>query len=74
MGGRGVERIKTPSGEDLEAVTSAELIRLGAADPEFFHRAFFPHATRMKSPAFHREIDDILENPANRLVNIRSFR
>jgi len=55
-------------------VSPAELVRLGAVDSEFYSRTFFPKAFRQASPEFHRDIWDVLENPAVRLANIRAFR
>lgn len=54
-------------------ISSTELIQLGAVDPEFFARQFFPRTVRQRSPNFHREVDTILDSNA-RLVSLQMFR
>jgi len=56
------------------SVPIAELIKLGAVDNDLFARTFFPKAAREKAPLFHKEIDELLENPRYRLVNLECFR
>lgn len=56
------------------AITTAELIRLGAVDTEFYARTFFPKTFRQRSPAFAREVWELLENPAVRMANLVIFR
>lgn len=52
----------------------AELVKLGAVDNDLFARTFFPRAAKQKAPLFHREMDELLENPSYRMVNLRCFR
>lgn len=61
-------------GEYSSKVPLAELVRLGAVDNDIFARTFFPKAARQRAPLFHREMDELLENPAYRMVNLRCFR
>src|SRR6266404_2360695 len=51
-----------------------ELVRLCAVDNDLFGRTFFPKAIRQKAPPFHREMDDLLNDPSSRLINMRCFR
>lgn len=51
-----------------------ELVRLCAVDNDLFGRTFFPKAIRQKAPAFHHEMDSLLDNPSFRLINLRCFR
>lgn len=51
-----------------------ELIRLGAADTEFFGKTFFPKAMRSASPSFAPRLNAALENPKYRLLNLKVFR
>jgi phage terminase large subunit-like protein len=55
-------------------VSLAELVKLCAVDSELFGHTFFPRAARQRAPAFHREIDAILDDPRSRLVHLRCFR
>src|SRR5262245_47667881 len=57
-----------------EKIPIPELIKLCAADSDFFAHTFFPKAARAKSPPFSRQIWGALENPKNRLLNIEVFR
>jgi predicted phage terminase large subunit-like protein len=50
------------------------LIKAAAVDSDFYGRHFFPKAFRQKTPAFHKEIDDVIERPENRFVAIESYR
>ena len=52
----------------------AEIIKLGAVDPIFYSRHFFPKAARMQAPPIHRDVWRLLEDPANRHVAIKMFR
>lgn len=55
-------------------VNTAELVKLGAVDTEFFNHTFFPKTFRQKSPAFAPLLNEPLENPAARMVNLMVFR
>jgi predicted phage terminase large subunit-like protein len=55
-------------------VDAAELVKLCATDNDLFARAFFPKAARSRSPPFHKEIDEALDSPTSRRVNLRCFR
>lgn len=55
-------------------VPADELVTLCAADTQLYCQTFFPRAFRQKSPPFHQEIDDLLENRKNRHVAIEMFR
>lgn len=52
----------------------AEVIQLGAVDSMFFNRTFFPKTFRQEPALFHPEIVDILDNDANRYVNLQVCR
>lgn len=54
--------------------TRKELIDLGAVDPLFFSRVFFPRTFRQGSPAFHAKIYNLLESPEYQYVGIETFR
>jgi len=58
----------------MNKITPLEAVQLGAADPLFFARYFFPKAIKQQPPPFHREIWTALVNPANRYVAIEVFR
>ena len=51
-----------------------ELVELCALDPELYCRTFFPRTFRQKTPLFHRDIFDLLEDRVNRYVAIKVFR
>lgn len=55
-------------------VPIGELVKLCAVDAALFARTFFPKAARQRAPAFHREIDRVLDDPLARLVHLRCFR
>lgn len=55
-------------------VSLRELVILGASDPSLYYKTFFPKTCRMGFAPFHPEIDDLLEHPSARFVNIRAFR
>ncbi len=64
-----------PSVEDRGSLVPASvLVALAAEDTGLFNREFFPRAFRQKSPAFHYEIFDLLEDPRHRLVALKIFR
>lgn len=56
------------------SVPTSELIGLCAGDSELYCHTFFPQTFRQASPAFHREVDDLLENPRHRYVALEVFR
>ena len=60
--------------EATEQVTLEELVELAATDGDLYARTFFPKAARQKSPPFHKTMDEVLENPANRYVGFSVFR
>lgn len=55
-------------------ITLEEAVSLGAADSEFFNRYFLPKTFRDVTPQFHRDSDAVIENPANRYINVEMFR
>ncbi len=55
-------------------LSAEEIVRLGAVDPEFYARYFFPDAVSQASPPFHKEIWKAIDNPSSRLVGIKVFR
>lgn len=59
---------------DGEEITLEEVVELAAVDGNFYARTFFPKAARQESPDFHKEMDTVLENPANRFVGFEVFR
>lgn len=63
--------MKNPEG--LESLSKQELFELGAVDPEFFYRTFFPKTFRQSTPPFLKRVNDILDSDA-RLVSLQLFR
>lgn len=62
--------VENPSpGSDL-----AEVIQLGAVDPLFFNQVWFPKTFRQAPALFHSTLYSLLDDPANRYVNIQVFR
>ena len=55
-------------------VPADELVSLCAADTQLYCRTFFPKAFREKSPPFHSEVTNLLENRVNRHVAVEMFR
>jgi len=55
-------------------IDTEEAVGLGAVDSEFYARTFFPKTARQPSPPFHKDMDGVLENPANRFVGFEVFR
>lgn len=51
-----------------------EIIQLGAVDPLFYNQCWFPKTFRQAPATFHPKIYEILDNPANRYVNIQVMR
>lgn len=65
--------IETPSPSSSGA-SLQEVIQLGAIDPIFYNKVWFPKTFRQEPALFHPELYKIIENPENRYVNIRVFR
>jgi hypothetical protein len=61
------------SAPEIVMPTAEEIIMLGATDSEFFSKHFFPETARQETPAFHAEIDQVLDGP-DRFVNLQIFR
>ena len=59
---------------DVSGVDVGELIKLCALDNNLYCRTWFPKTFRQRSPEFHAEMWDALENPAYRYLNISAFR
>ena len=59
---------------DGVAVSLKEVVELAAVDGNFYARTFFPKTARQESPEFHKDMDRVLENPANRYVGFEVFR
>jgi len=57
-----------------ETITFEELVQLCAVDGNLYAKTFFPNTARQGSPAFHNEMDVVLENPTNRFVGFKVFR
>lgn len=57
-----------------EEITLEELVELAAVDGNLYARSFFPNTARQESPPFHRDMDEVLENPLNRFVGFEVFR
>ncbi|MGH9429421.1 MAG: hypothetical protein ACRD2L_24310, partial [Terriglobia bacterium] len=60
--------------DGTEPVSVDEIVQLGAEDPEFYCRHFFPKVVRQATPAFHLDMWDVLEDPNNALCNFQVFR
>ena len=58
----------------LEQVPLDEAVQLGAVDGSFFGSYFFPRAFRQEPPAFHREMDEALDDPGARYLSFMLFR
>lgn len=59
---------------DLVQLSASDVVRLAIHDTELFGRTFFPRAIRQKSPPFHRQIDQALDDPTQRFVSFECFR
>lgn len=55
-------------------ITIQEAVKLGALNSELFNHVFFPKTYRQESPAFHRDMDLLLDDPTARYVAVASFR
>lgn len=51
-------------------ISTNELVQLCALDNELFAKTFFPGASRQESPPMHRQVDELLDDPRARLVNL----
>jgi predicted phage terminase large subunit-like protein len=58
----------------MAELTLEEMVKLGAADPEFFAHAFFPKTYRQASPLWSPAVWGALDDPRYRLVNLSIFR
>lgn len=56
------------------SLSFSEAIKLGAGDSIFFNSLWFPKTFRQKPALFHPEIYAILDDPANRYINIQVCR
>jgi predicted phage terminase large subunit-like protein len=56
------------------APTLPEVVQLGAVDPVFYARFFFPRTFRTATPPFHHAVWTALEDPAHRHLAIELFR
>lgn len=61
-------------GRDGTKISIPELVKLGAANTEFYCRTFFPKTFRQSSPPFAADLWEPLENPDVRLANLICFR
>ena len=61
-------------GRPIEDYTAEEISTAAMIDGDFYGRFFFPKTSRQSAPAFHHEIDDVLERPENRYIAIEAFR
>ncbi len=60
--------------EHQVAMPASEIVSLGAEDPNFYSKTFFPRTVRQDSAPFHEDIWNALEDPSHRMVNIQVFR
>src|SRR3990167_2552288 len=56
------------------SIPPSELVQLCAIDSELFNKTFFPGAFRQACPAFHREMDELLEDQQHQYVGFAAFR
>lgn len=70
------ESLQSTFGTDVATigVDPDELARLCAIDSLLYGKTFFPKTFRQKSPIIHRDIFDMLEDQAHRLVALSVFR
>lgn len=59
---------------DLQRMDPAEVTQLVYADTGLYGQVFFPRAVRQQTPAFHRDIDQLLDTEGNRHVAVAVFR
>lgn len=62
------------SAQLLKEMDLKEIVDLSAVDSVFYGRAFFPGTFRQTSPAFHRNMFDLLESPEYQYVGLEAFR
>ncbi len=58
----------------VQTLTQEELVLRAAKDSTLFNHAFFPKTFRQSSPASHKIIDEMLDDPTIPFVNLRCFR
>jgi len=58
----------------VQKVSIDELVQLCAVDNNLFEKTFFPKTARQEPASFHAEISAILDDSANRFVNLVCFR
>ena len=59
---------------ELQAITPAEAVQLGATSLVLYGKLFFPKTFRQASPAFHEEIGQALMSREFRNLGIEVFR
>ncbi len=64
----------TSSHSETEEVSAKELLELCALDSMLFGRTFFPRTFRQRSPAFHVEVLELLDDSQHRYVGLEIFR
>lgn len=55
-------------------ISKEELSRLCSEDMNLYNRTFFPKTFRKRSPSYHREVYDLLEDARSRQTAIQVFR
>jgi len=55
-------------------ISLQEAVQLGAVDQHFYDQFFFPKTVRQGTPKFHREMDDVLNDPEARYCSFMIFR
>lgn len=65
--------MKTFPEEGMETLTKKDLFDLGAVDPEFFYKTFFPKTFRQSTPPFLKRVNAMLDGEG-RLVSLQLFR
>ena len=63
-----------PPSPKTSEVSSSEVFKLAAASSDFYCQTFFPHTFRQESPAFHRDLWELLSDPRYRKVAVMVFR
>lgn len=58
----------------LNRASLSEIVFQAAEDSLFFCKHFFPKTFRQESPPFHREIWNLLDDPARRYINLQVMR
>lgn len=57
-----------------DELTLEEAVKLGAIDPVFYSHYFFPKAARQTTPEIHKEMWELIDNPAYQYVGLMVFR